>query len=211
MFNPFFFSFQHYTERDIFDDGPRYRLLTEAELQEKGVTFAEEWKRLPCSPHQKREETWTLNEPLPTADSHLGIHVFKVSLWYPFNVSILAFWVPPNFSILAFWVPPNFSILAFWVPPNFSISTFWLPLNFSILAFWMPPNFNILAFWVPPNLRMPTFWYHPNLSFSHFGCLPDLTSIYLKRMHEVQRLISAGLCLFKVTNGLWITPCFSDF
>ena len=80
-----FFSFQHYTERDIFDDGPKYRLLTEAELQEKGVTFDEEWKRLPCSPHQKREETWTLNEPLPTANSHLGIPVFKVSLWYPSN------------------------------------------------------------------------------------------------------------------------------
>ena len=149
MFNPFFFSFQHYTERDFFDDDPKYRLLTAAELQEKGVTFDEEWKRLPCSPHQKREETWTLNEPLPTANSHLGIPVFKVSLWYPSNCWISAFWVPPNLSILAFWVPPN--------------------------------------------LRMPTFWYHPNPSFSHFGCLPDLRSIYLKGMHEVQRLISTGL------------------
>ena len=153
------------------DGEPKYRLLTEAELQEKGVTFAEEWKRLPCSPHQKREETWTLNEPLPTANSHLGIPVFKVSLWYPSNFSIPAFCVLPNLSILAFWVP----------------------LNFSILAFWVPPNFSILAFWVPPKLRIPTFWYHPNLSFSLFGCLPDLRSIYLKRMHEVQRLISTGL------------------
>ena len=67
------------------DGEPKHRLLTEAELQEKGVTFDEEWKLLPCLPHQKREETWTLNEPLPTANSHLGIPVFKVSLWYPSN------------------------------------------------------------------------------------------------------------------------------
>ena len=65
----------------IFDDGPRYLLLTEAELQEKGVTFDEEWKRKTCSLHQKREETWTRNEPQPTANSHLGIPVFKVSLF----------------------------------------------------------------------------------------------------------------------------------
>ena len=151
-----FFFLHHYSKKS--DGEPKYQLLTEAELQKKGVTFDEEWKRLPCSPHQKREETWTLNEPLPTANSHLGILVFKVSLWHP---------------------------------SNFSIPAFWCLLILVSSHFWVPLNFSILAFWVPPNLRMPTFCYHPNLSFSHFGCLPDLTSIYLK--HEVQRLISIGL------------------
>ena len=88
-----------------------------------------------CSPLQKREETWTLNEPLPTANSQLGIPVFKVSLWYPSNFSIPAFWVPPNLSILAFWVPLNFSILAFWVLPNLRIPTFWYHPNLSFSHF----------------------------------------------------------------------------
>ena len=86
--------------------------------------------------------------------------------------------------IMVNYIPPfNFHFLIFIsIPPNFRVPTFWVPLNLSILAFW-----------VPPNLRMPTFWYHPNLSFWHFGCLPDLRSIYLKRMYEVERLISTGL------------------
>ena len=38
-----FFFLQHYNkERRILDGKPKYRLLTEAELQEKGVTFDEE-------------------------------------------------------------------------------------------------------------------------------------------------------------------------
>ena len=150
------------------DGEPKYRLLTEAELQEKGVTFDEEWKRETCSPHQKREETWTLNEPLPTANSHLGIPVFEVSLWYPSNFSIPAFWVPPNLSILAFWVPPNFSIFTFWVPLILVSSHFGYPLilvssHFGYPLILVSPHFGyplIYAcprFGITPNLLIPTF------------------------------------------------------
>ena len=87
-----------------------------------------------------REETWTLNEPLPKSDWHLGIPVFKVSLWYPSNVNS----IPALRILLAFWVRPNLSILEFWVPPNLRISTFWYHPNLSFSHFVCLPESNLV-------------------------------------------------------------------